>query len=71
MAFPTTLTINLGTEAEAEATAKAFCDEAGVAFTPDIAGAQAARKVALEVLHHYIQGHLERVAPPPVVKGMT
>jgi hypothetical protein len=66
MPFPTTLTINLGTEAQAEVLAKAMCAEARVPFS-----AAAARQVAVDVLHAYVAGHLERSMPPPVVEGLS
>ena len=45
MAFPTKLTINLGTEAEAEAAAKDLCAAVGMAFTPENAHAAAVQLV--------------------------
>lgn len=58
MAFPTTLTIKLGTEAQAEAAAKDLCAAAGVEFS-----APNAHQVAVEVLKGYIEGYRHRQAP--------
>jgi hypothetical protein len=66
MAVLTSVTFQLGTEAQAEKIINAVCDEAGVTRS----GANA-KQVIKELIEGYVRGHIQRMTPPPVVEGIT